>query len=285
LRRDRLALVSAALAIGLAASGRAETPLERGAYLMNSIVACGNCHTPQSPSGPVPGRELAGGLVIEEPDFTARVPNITPDLETGIGRWSDAEIIAAIRDGKRPDGSLIGPPMPIPLYRGIADTDAAALVAYIRSVPPVRNAVERSTFRIPLPPSYGPPAGAVADLPRTDALRYGAYLAGPLGHCLECHTPMLDGGMRDFATRPGAGGPPINGPLGAVVPPNITPDRQTGIGDWTDAQIKAAITQGVSKDGRKLVPPMAFGYYARMTSADLDALVIYLRSLRPVRSH
>jgi mono/diheme cytochrome c family protein len=274
--------IATVAALALATSiARAETPLERGAYLMNGIVACGNCHTPQSPTGPVPGRELAGGMVIEEPPFTARVPNITPDEETGIGRWSDEEIIAAIREGRRPDGSIIGPPMPIELYRDISDADARAIVAYIRSTPPVRNKVERSEYRIPLPPSYGPPVASVPEVPRTDPVRYGAYLAGPLGHCTECHTPMGDGGRRDFHGRVGAGGPPINGPLGPVVPGNITPHRQAGIGAWSDAEIKAAITRGIGAGGRKLAPPMAFGYYARVSEADLDAIVAYLRSLTP----
>ena len=82
----------------------------------------------------------------------------------------------------------------------------------------------------------------------------------------------------------GAGGPPIPGPLGDVAPPNITPDKETGIGRWTDGEIKRAITQGVSRDGRKLAPPMAFPYYARMSIRDLDAVVAYLRSLKPLAS-
>ena len=137
------------LVLGLAWIGgaMAETPLERGTYLMRSIVACGNCHTPQGPDGPIPGMELAGGLeVVEEGIFTARMPNITPDLETGIGGWSDAEIIAAIREGRRPDGSIIGPPMPIGLYRGMADRDVEAIVAYLRVVPPVNHVVHASEY-------------------------------------------------------------------------------------------------------------------------------------------
>src|SRR5271156_5851285 len=87
---------------------RAETPFERGAYLMGSIVACGNCHTVQGPNAPAAGRELSGGTKFDEAPFTAYAPNITPDRETGIGGWTDAQIIAAIREGKRPDGTVIG---------------------------------------------------------------------------------------------------------------------------------------------------------------------------------
>lgn len=277
-------IATLAMVLSAATPSLGDAVLDRGAYLMNSIVACGNCHTPRPSDGAAGGKELAGGSVIEEGPFTARAPNITPDEETGIGRWTDEQIVAAIREGKRPDGSIVGPPMPIAFYRGMSDSDAKAIVAYLRSVPPIRNKVEKSEYRMPLPASYGPPVGHVADVPRDDPVRYGAYLAGPLGHCLDCHTPMLEGGRRDVENRPGAGGPPINGPFGPVVPPNITPDRDTGIGAWTDDQIKAAITLGIGAHGRKLVPPMAFGYYAKMSEADLDALVAYLRSLKPVRT-
>src|SRR3954469_59985 len=157
---------AALLTSGVAA--QAQTPLERGTYLMQSIVACGNCHTPKGPQGEVPGMELAGGFTITDAAFTAVAPNITPDPETGIGKWTDAQIITAIREGKRPDGSIIGPPMPIGFYRGMSDSDAKAIVAYLRQAKPVKNAVAKSKYNIPLPPSYGPPVANVADVPKTD---------------------------------------------------------------------------------------------------------------------
>jgi mono/diheme cytochrome c family protein len=275
-------LILAALALP-ASPGRAETLLERGDYLINGIVACGNCHTPQGPDGPLPGMELAGGLVIEEDAFTVHTPNITPDRETGIGTWTDRQIIAAIRDGRRPDGRIIGPPMPINLYRQMSDRDVQALVAYLRQVKPVRNQVPPSEYRIPLPASYGPPVGSVAEVGREDPVTYGAYLAGPLGHCIECHT-ILIGGEADYRRRLGAGGNHFYGPWGTSVARNITPDGETGIGDWTDAQIKRAITQGIRADGSALLPPMGFRYYANIAGPDLDALVAYLRSLKPLKA-
>jgi mono/diheme cytochrome c family protein len=225
--------------------------------------------------------ELAGGLVIEAPEFTLRMPNITPDPETGIGGWTDEQIIAAIREGRMPDGQIIGPPMPIALYRQMSDSDVQALVAYLRQVRPVRNPVARSEYRIPLPESYGPPVGSVPAVARDDAVAYGAYLAGPLGHCIECHTLLVDG-EPDFAHRLGAGGNELSGPWGTSVARNITPDPETGIGSWTDDQIKRAITQGISADGSELAPPMGYHYYANLSAADLDALVAYLRSLPPL---
>ena len=128
----------AAIVLAIGDSARAESEMERGAYPMNSIVACGNCHTPQSPSGPVPGMELAGGTVIEEPPFTAYAPNITPDEETGIGRWTDEQILRAITQGISADGRRLAPPMGgrAPIWARFGERDKRDLLAYIRSLPP-----------------------------------------------------------------------------------------------------------------------------------------------------
>ncbi|MBL8701678.1 MAG: c-type cytochrome [Alphaproteobacteria bacterium] len=276
---SRLASVAALL---IATQAAAETPLERGRYLMNSVVACGNCHTPRGPGGmPIAGRELAGGTeIVEDGLFVARASNLTPDPETGIGRWTDAEIARAIREGVRPDGRVLGPPMPFPFYRDIADEDVAAIIAYLRQLPPVRNAVARSEYKFPLPPAWGPPLAVPVRAPaRSDTLRHGAYLAGPLGHCLECHTPMNKDGSRDMSAA-GAGGQPFAGPWGVSVARNLTP-HESGLGRWTDAEIVRAIRTGTSRDGSALKPPMAFDYYARIDEADMSAIVAFLRTLPP----
>jgi mono/diheme cytochrome c family protein len=274
----QIAAMAAVASASLLAPAQAETLLERGTYLVYSIVACGNCHTPKGPDGELPGMELAGWAdFFEVPEFTARTPNITPDAETGIGTWTDAQIIAAIREGRRPDGSLIGPPMPIELYSHISDRDVQAIVAYLRQVKPVKNVVPPSEYRIPLPPSYGPPVASVPEVPEDDKLAYGAYLAGPLGHCIECHTPMGEAGP-DFENRLGAGGFEIPGPWGVSVSANITP---TGIGDISDADLKKMIATGTRPDGSHMLPPMPYAYYAHIRDADLDAIIAYLRSLPP----
>lgn len=273
---NRIAAVFAAVAY-FAVSGVAiaETPLERGTYLMQSIVACGNCHTPKGPNGEIPGMELAGGFKFDEKPFTAYAPNITPDKETGIGNWTDQQLIKSIREGIRPDGSIIGPPMPMVLYRGLSDTDVQAIVAYLRNVKPVKNEVPKSVYRIPLPPDYGPPVGQVPDVAKTDKVAYGAYLAGPAGHCLECHTPMGQRG-RDYQNQLGAGGFEFHGPWGTSVAVNITP---TGLKDRSDADIKKMVATGTRPDGSRMKPPMAYPYYANISADDLDAIVAYLRTL------
>lgn len=263
----------AALSFTIPAAAQDAAFLERGRYLVEVTAACGNCHTPMGPQGPLPGRNLAGGMVFDEPPFRAVAPNITPDPETGIGRWTDAQLARAIREGIRPDGSLIGPPMPFAFYRGLSDRDLAAMVAYLRTVPPVRNATEKSVYRIPLPPAYGPPVASVPP-PADNAVARGAYLAGPVAHCLECHTPMANG--HSDMTRLGAGGMEFRGPWGVSVARNITP---AGLGSWSDAEIEKAIREGVSKDGRQLFPPMAFWAYRTMSAGDMRDLIAYLRSM------
>jgi len=275
--------VAAAAMVATAATGFAETPLERGTYLMNSIVACGNCHTPKGPNGKaIEGKELSGGDPIDAPVFHAVPSNITPDKETGIGNWTDDQIINAIRNGKRPDGTTIGPPMPIAFYRDMSDTDVKAIVAYLRSIKPISTKSEKSTYKIPLPPGYGPPVTHVADVPRTNAVAYGKYLAPGLGHCMDCHTPDVQG-RPDF-TRLGAGGNEFGAPNGGlIISANLTPSNPQGIAGWTNDQVKTAITAGVRPD-RPLVRLMAFDWYKNMSNADLNDLVAFLRTLKAVKS-
>jgi mono/diheme cytochrome c family protein len=278
----RFFLTISVFAVSIAASvgSSAETLLERGTYLMQGIVACGNCHT--APGGPFADKELSGGLTWDEKPFTTYATNITPDRETGIGGWTNDEIIRSFREGIRPNGGrIIGPPMPIELFRVFSDRDAEAIVAYLRTVKPVKRKMAEAVYRIPLPPNYGPPVGSVPDVPRSDKVAYGEYLA-KIGHCIECHTPMVRG-RRDWS-QTGAGGQVFHGPWGESKARNITPDNETGIGTWTDDQIKRAISTGVRADGSKLRPPMAFRYYKNINDDDLNALVAYLRSLKPIKN-
>lgn len=254
--------------------------LERGTYLMNSIVACGNCHVQREKGKPLPERGLSGGMVFDEEPFKAYASNITPDPETGIGKWTDAQLAKAIREGIRPDGTLIGPPMPMMFYRGLADDDLRAIVAYLRAQPAVKNKVPKSEYRIKLPPSYGPQIKQKVSAPsRKDQVKYGEYLAGPLGHCMECHTPWVKG--HADMSKVGAGGNPFRGPWGVAVSRNITP-HEAGLKGWNDAEIARAIREGVRKDGTPLKPPMAYAWYKNINDADMKALIAYLRSLKPL---
>lgn len=254
----------------------AESSVERGRYLVQSVAACGNCHTPQGPDGPLAGKALAGGMELGAPAFKAYASNITPDPETGIGRWTTAQVVAAIRDGKRPDGTTIGPPMPFSQYRAMSDRDVAAIAAYLRSVPAVKNTVPHSAYPFPLPAGYGPAVGKVPDTPRRDPVAYGRYLAGPMGHCIECHSAPGADGVPDVEHNLGSGGVRFDGPWGTTVSTNITP---ANLARYTDAQLRTLIAAGVRPDGSHLRPPMPTRHYAHMSEADLSALIAYLRQL------
>ncbi|MCB1448746.1 MAG: c-type cytochrome [Nitratireductor sp.] len=269
--------LAALAAIAVPHDTMAETLVERGEYLVRGPMGCGNCHTPLGPDGPVAGQELAGRLVEKNEQFTAIAPNITP--ASRIATWSDSELARAIREGIRPDGSVIGPPMPFTFYRGLSDDDVAAIVAFLRTVPAVENEPGKSVYNIPLPPAYGPPVTTVAAPKRDATAEYGAYLAGPVAHCLECHSPMTPNGPD--LTRLGQGGFEFHGPWGISVAPNIT-SGEDGIAGYSDADLRMMITQGKRPDGSAMMPPMPYGYLAKFTDGDLDAVIAYLRTLPPL---
>jgi mono/diheme cytochrome c family protein len=281
--RGSIGLLCLGLIAGAVLPASAQSPVERGRYLVEVLGGCGNCHTPKGPQGDLPGKHLAGGFQEEESFGIWITSNITPDPETGIGRWTDAEIIRAIREGKRPDGRTLGPPMPFYLYRHLADSDVKAIVAYLRTVTPVRQAVPPSQYKTSLPPSYGPPVGAVPDRSRQDPVKYGEYLAGPVAHCVDCHTPYLSEGRPD-TTRLGAGGFAFRGPWGVSYAANLTPDPETGLGAWKDGEIIAAL-YGVRRAGGRVLPPMPTQHYSQgIAEGDLRAIIAYLRALPPIRN-
>jgi hypothetical protein len=229
-----------------------------------------------------PDKAFSGAFVIKEPVFEAYARNITPDKETGIGSWTDDQIINAIRNGQKRDGTFYGPPMSFGWYKRMSDTDVKAIVAYLRTVKPIHNEVPPSTYQIPLN-GYGPMVTSVPDVPKTDKVKYGEYLAGPLGHCMDCHTTYVMG-VIDMKQL-GHGGNVYNKPFGytwAAVSANLTPDPDVGLGKWTDDEIKTAITTGYSRNGRKLLPFMPYGLYSHAQESDLDAIVAYLRSIPPI---
>lgn len=271
----REAMALGALLAGLGGAAFAETPAERGAYLVNGPMGCGNCHTPRGPKAAEMGFAGADEPMIDSPAMTVYAPNITPAGE--IGTWNDAELAKALREGMRPDGTLIGPPMPARNYRGLSDSDLGAIVAYLRTLTPVAHDVPRSDYRGGLPPSYGPPVEHVADVERGPTAEYGAYVAKVLSRCVSCHTPM--GPNTEHAL--GQGGNSYDGPWGVSVSSNITSGPE-GIGGFSDAEVAGMIAHGVKPDGSKMQPPMPYANYAKMSEGDLAAVIAYLRTIPPL---
>ncbi len=280
----------------LATSGAtAESSIERGGYLVNTIMACGNCHSPRDAEGRTIAERAfsGGGLTFTTPAFIATAPNITPDVETGIGSWSDAEIKRALVQGIRPDhGHLASAPlaaiMPVNFYRALLPDDLDAIVGYLRTVKPIRNEVPDPVYKAPVRRDSYPDAEAGFNKAMfADPVRRGAYLV-TIGHCMECHSAWSRG-VSDFKTGLGHGGrvfPPHQGsPDGTPdsVAANITSDPTAGIGAWTDQEIARAVTHGMARDGRILKPPMGYAYYAGLKDADLADIIAYLRTVPPLQ--
>jgi mono/diheme cytochrome c family protein len=291
------ALRCAALAFGclvhVVALAQAPTSAnERGRYLVETILACGNCHTPKSARGePIARLNLSGGgLSFNVPPFSGPASNITPDAASGIGTWSDDDIKRAIVTGRRPNhGRLanteLGVVMATPFFSALTPSDLDAVVAYLRAVPPISNVTAPPEYRMPQR-HQAPPGAREAGARLSTAVERGRYLV-TIGHCLECHSPQEKGVMN--YDRLGAGGRVFNAALvqgfapdwpGARAP-NITSHPTAGLGNWSDAEIKRAIASGIGRDGRRLQPPMPFSWYAGLTPADLDDIVAYLRTLPP----
>ena len=261
-------------------SATAQTLVERGAYLVNAVMVCDGCHTPRGKSGFIMEKRFSGGSQVwDTPAYTVRGTNITPDRETGIGAWSDDEIRRSLTEGIHRHGRPLAPQMPFALYKILTPRDLNALVAYMRTIAPVRNEVQPPVYKAAMHTELVP--GAVkpfteADL--RDPLKRGFYLA-TIAHCMECHGRRPDD-VQDYKNAWGKGGYVFTGPWGSAVTSNITSHPKSGIGAWTDAEIRRALTHGVSRDGREFKPPMARqDFFSRMTDADLDALVAWIRTI------
>jgi len=284
-------LLAILLLLGSAMDARAAEPdqLARGKYVFGATGGCG-CHT--EPKGVL----NAGGRKYDGPFGTVYSSNITPDPKAGIGSWTDAQIITAIRLGRRPNGERILPVHPFTSFNGMAEDDLAALVKFLRSVPPASKPTPAKKITIPMFESVFLPAWlmtfASKETPPSAApvsgVARGEYLVRAVGHCGECHTPRSALTMAVDNARFLAGNTKKTGPEGQATP-NLTPDKGTGL-DWNEEQIVTYLQTGNRPDGDvagglmgEMIQGTAAGY-KDLTKADLQAITRYLKSIPAVKN-
>ena len=270
--------------------------VERGQYLFTTLLDCDGCHSERDFTrlgGPVVAGKVGQGGVMQLEGLPGQLsaPNITPDKETGIGTWTDGEKIRAIREGISKDGHMLFPLMPYPGYKFMSDYDVQCLVAYMNTLPAIRNYVPRSnvSFFVGLMVKGVPTPVAARGVPAVDpdgGEIWGEYLVSIAG-CEECHTQQKRG-QADTAMR-FAGGRLFATPQGSVTSSNITPDKDTGIGKWDFIRFRDRMYSykqykdtGYPKVGQERFTLMPWIAYQNLTQHDLEAMFIYLRSRRAI---
>jgi mono/diheme cytochrome c family protein len=256
--------------------------LQRGDYLVHSVMHCMGCHSAFDVKANPPvlaSKEGSGQVLFEEGDLRIIAPNITSYPETGIGKWSDDAIARAIREGIAVDGSTLFPVMPYEHFQRLSDEDLASIVVFLRSLPPAHSDLPLNKIPFMLARLVQTvPKPVTEPVPEPDAstpAKRGAYLV-KMATCTDCHTP------RDpkFNPIPGmemAGGNPMGE---AVNTANITPDP-SGIGYYDEALFVQTMRTGTVR-ARSLKPIMPWWVFRNMTDDDLKAVFAYLRSLKPV---
>lgn len=274
----------------------------RGRYLVHHVTACVECHTPRDVVGRLDESLLLSGVECfrdgsPNHDRTGcqHTANLT-DHETGLKNRSDLEIKAMFLEGMRPNGQALHPNMPYWVFGNMSDSDADAIVAYLRTVPGIDHMVPASQAPfddVAAPAERWPMAELpvpLASYPEQAAAQRGRYLAANLGACIDCHTPRNADGAPDFARAFRGGliydraelGLPAGIFADAISTANLTP-HDDGLAGWTVVDVVAALKDGVDREGTSLCPPMpgGMGAFGGMTDPDAEDIAHYLLSLPP----
>jgi mono/diheme cytochrome c family protein len=281
----RLIAVGAGLALATVmaapASAADQAVVARGAYIA-AAAGCDQCHTDSKNEG----APFAGGRLLETEFGTIATPNITPDAATGIGGWSEADFVQAMRWGIAPDGTHYVPAFPFPYFGGLTDGDLTDLKAFLDSLKPVSQprisgasalalfARARAVIGTAIAANFTIPSALAA---KDRAVARGAYLVAAVGRCGDCHTPLTWFGAPD-PDRYLAGS---RGGMEGRAAPNITPDAKTGIGGWSEDDIASLLKDGGTPDGDFVGGSMAeiVRNTARLTDDDRRAIVAYLKTV------
>jgi mono/diheme cytochrome c family protein len=270
-----------------------QAKIERGKYLFEAVCACGSCHSERDYKrfgAPINSKGIGKG---QEMPFnglpgTITAGNLTMDKETGLGNWTDGEKIRAIREGVNKDGRALYPLMPYQYYRYMSDEDAQAIVAYMNSLPPVKNLLTPTHITFPTSmwiKGLPSPVFHVAPADPDGGEAYGEYLTR-LGACESCHTPNKS--FQPDLNMRFAGGRDLDAFYGVSTSANITSDSRTGIGSWTFLQFEKRMTDfrnyadsppEISSKDFTLMP---WESYSRMNDHDLEAMFLYLRGVKAI---
>jgi mono/diheme cytochrome c family protein len=279
--------------ISLHTSARAQSDnkelIAKGQYIFALAGGCA-CHT-------IPKGSLnAGGREFPIPTGSVYSTNITSDKETGIGGWTDQQIVDALTKGLSRDGSRILPVMPYEKYSGMAQQDVKSLIAYLRTLKPIKKATPSLKTWAPLLRSVGTLVylkgfGRFSSSPAaapSDGVERGRYLADHVSICGDCHTPRNAIGVPNQSLYL-AGASKKIGPLGNAVA-NITPDKETGIGEWKREDIVEVLHSGTKPDldnvqglMYEVIQGAPYGY-KDMKKEDASAIADYLKSVQPIKN-
>lgn len=276
----RAGMIAALLGTSIG-SASAQGDAKHGQYLAKA-GGCLACHT-EDRKDAVP---FAGGRALKTPFGTFYGPNITPDPQAGIGRWTETDFVRAMRLGRRPDGAHLFPAFPYTSFTRIADSDLRDIWAFLRTLPPsARPGREHDLhfpfgWRFPLAIwnlLFFTPGPFTADTRLSQVANRGAYLVQALGHCGECHTPrnFLGGAKQNRFLAGGKG-------LDGKNVPNLTPTR---LGKWSDGELKEFLQTGLTPDGdaaNETMDEVIRNTTSQLTPGDLAAMIAYLRSLPPL---
>jgi mono/diheme cytochrome c family protein len=269
--------------------------IARGEYLAKHVAGCMDCHSKRDFtrfSGPVvPGSEGGGGLLFD-PKFglpgMIYGKNITSDPATGIGAWTDDEILRAMTQGINKKGDTLFPIMPYANFNRMAKTDLLSIIAYIRTLKPINNAVPARQIFVPIAAVYPgkflqPTVDSNMAPQASDVVKYGGYLA-MVADCGTCHSPLTPQGPDH--TRMFAGGYIFDLGSNKVASANITPDS-TGIGNWSEERfmnkfITYRDSSQINRDPGNQNTIMPLSLYAGMKDEDLKAIYAYMRTVQPI---
>jgi mono/diheme cytochrome c family protein len=266
---------------GVPADFTAADPVARGRYLAQA-ADCEACHTAEG------GKPFAGGRPFVTDFGTLYSPNITPDKDTGIGNWSDADFLKAVHEGVTPSGEHLYPAFPYAAYTYLADDDVLAIRKYLATVAPVKNEAPQNALEAPFNQRwlmafwsdfYNPDKRFEPVADQSPEWNRGAYLVEGLGHCGDCHTPRT--ALQSLDNRHKFAGGMAEGWRAY----NLSSDKDSGIGSWSEADLIQYLTTGHSMNRGTAFGPMAQAVhlsFANLTASDVRAIVTYVRSVPAV---